>query len=791
MSATTFTRARVRNLLVAILIPLALIATYFASLGGASADSGRIPAMLVNNDEMVTQANKDGTTTPVVAGRLLVSWLTNPDNAGEFNWTLATAETAQAALDRGDAFVAVTIPKDFSASVVSVGTGSPRSARMEVVTDQAHDYLTGAVSQQLFEGLGAEFGQTLTHQIAVGLADGMNESAQGLQQAADGAHDLATGAGKLGEGFDQYADGITQLADGADQSAAGAGALTDGVSQFGDGVHQYVDGVGQYVDGAGTLAGGVAQYVDGVGGYVSGVDQYVSGVDAYTSGVDEFAGGVVALDDGMQQLKSGAAQLGGAATQLGEVAGQVSQYSDQIEAAASAMTQLKDFLAQLDGLDPAQLQQFCTALEAVDPAQATACTSAVDDLVAQLTASGVDLPTILAGLDSASTQIGELAGAGTQLDQLATGLKDFTGGVSQAADGSAQLADGAQAIIDGGAQVRDGGAQLTSGGSQLTGGGTDLVSGANQLAASGGELTSGGDALASGATDLTSGASQLSTGLNELAAGAGTLADNSAPIKDGITQLGDGASTMSKALQDGADQAKTAIADPDGFADVVAEPLTVATTQVHDPGFGGVLTSLLLPAGIWLAACITALRRRLVTRDLLDSSASNPAILLTATRKLAAPVFIVAGVLSLLAHLLAGAPWIALGGTLLVAALAAVVAVAVHLLLAVLWGRRDAAIASIALLLVQGLAVGGFLPMALRAGWSTALAVLAPLHHEAAAFQSLYAGGPASVLLVAAIALLLMTAAALAVAAVALARKRRANVAGVLAAAGSAQPRRG
>lgn len=211
--------------------------------------------------------------------------------------------------------------------------------------------------------------------------------------------------------------------------------------------------------------------------------------------------------------------------------------------------------------------------------------------------------------------------------------------------------------------------------------------------------------------------------------------------------------------------------------------MTVTTTAVHDPGFGGVVTSLLLPAGIWLAALITALRRRIVTRDLLASSASNAAILLTAMRKLAAPVVIVAGLLAVLAHLLAGAPWIAIGGTLLVAALAAAVAVAAHLLLAILWGRRDAAIASVVLLLVQGLAVRGLFPMEWRAGWSTALAGFSPLHHEAVALQTIYAGGPAATVSIAIVILVLMGVALAAIAIFALARKRKTDVTRILGAA--------
>lgn len=755
-TATSFAAARTRNLLIAILLPLLLVGVYLASLGGAAQASAKLPAVIVNNDQMVEQANNDGTTTPVVAGRLLVSWLTNPENAGEFNWTLAKPEHAQQLLESGEAYVAVTIPSDFSASIVSAGGGSPRAAKIEVTTSQSRDYLTGAVSQQLFDGLVAEFGQTITNQIAVGLADGVNQSAEGLQLAADGASQLADGASQLGDGFGQYRDGQSQLAEGTSQAADGASQLADGASLFGNGVSSYVDGVGQYLDGAGTLAGGVRDYVDGV--------------NTYSLGVDQFAGGVRDLNDGMQQLADGAGPLGDAATQLGDMAGQLEGASGQINDAIDAAEQLRPLLEGLASVDPSSLYEICTALEAVDPAQAESCRGEIDTLIEAIDTSGLDLGTITTGFDNAIEGLRQLSGAGGQLSQLADGLGQFTDGVKQAADGTSQLADGAGALIDGGVAIRDGGSKLADGANQLTG--------ANS------QLRDGGSQLTDGAAGISGGASDLAQGLDALADGQQQIVDGGEPLADGITQLGDGATTMAKSLQEGADQAKVAIQDPDAFAAVVSQPVTVSTVPTQDPGFGGVLASIAMPLGVWLAALITALRRRLVTADLLNSSASNAMILLTAARRLLAPVGIVAAVLAIVPHVFVGAPWIGLGGSLLFAALVTLVVVAAHLLFAILWDRRNAAIASITALAIQLVLVRGFIPLEIKASWAESLAGLLPLSQAAAGMQSLYAGGtigsifgPAALLALGAIALF-------AIAAVALMRKRRASVAKLLAAAG-------
>ncbi|NLT26798.1 MAG: hypothetical protein GXX90_09160 [Microbacteriaceae bacterium] len=808
MSATTgFAAARTRNLLIAILLPIAIIAVYLASLGGATSTSAKVPALIVNSDQMVEQTNADGTTTPVVAGRLLVSWLTDPANAGEFDWELANPEHAAEALRDGTAYVVVTIPDDFSASIVSAGSADPQAATVDVATNQAHDYLTGAVSQRLFDGLIAEFGQTITGSIAIGLAEGIDESADGLQQAADGAGELADGAGQLGDGFGQLRDGQQQLADGASDSSDGAGQLADGAGDFEEGVRDYVDGVGAYTDGASELADGVGGFVDGVGdyadgaadlasgvgGYTDGVADFTRGVDDYSEGVDDFADGVVLFDDGMQQLAEGAAPLSDAAGQLGDMAGQLQDASGDIETAVGALEQLAPFIEGLAGLDPSELYGLCELID--DPEQAAGCTTTIDDFLAALDASGVDPDTIVDGFDDLTDQLSGLSGAGDQLGELADGLGQFADGVSLAAEGSAQLADGAGQLQDAGERIRDGGAQLRDGGGSLADGANDyadggallsegggqLADGADDLAEGGWLLRDGGGQLADGAGGLAGGASQLADGLSLLADGQQQLVDGGEPLADGITELGDGAQLMSDELAAGADEARGAIPDKDAFADVVAQPVGVSTASTGDPGLGGMIAALGLPIGVWLAGLVTGLRRRIVTDDLLESTASTGGLLIAASRRLVVPVAIAAGAIALAVHLLGGAPWAGIGGTILFAALAVLATVAAHLLLAVLWGRRTAAIVSAAALAVQLLLVRGFVPHEWRPGWVEQLAGFLPIPQAAAGMQALYAGAPAGTVAASAVGLVLVALALVAVAVIALARRRRTSVGRLLA----------
>lgn len=748
-TATSFASARIRNLLAAILVPLALVGLYLAALGGASERTGALPALIVNNDEMVTQANTDGTETQVVAGRLLVSWFTNTENVDQFDWQLASEQTAQDAIASGDAYVVLTIPEDFSASIASISGGDPQGARIEISTSQSKDWLTGAVSQDVFDGLTAQFGQTITNEIAVGLVDGLNDSSAGLQEAADGASQLADGIGQVDDGFSQFLDGSEQLAEGA-------GTAYDGALQFSDGVGTFSDGIDEY-------AGGVSTYVDGVNQFAGGVSEYSAGVGEYVDGVNQFAGGAQELAAGIEQLDGGSDDLRLAAEELRGMADQLTEYGPQIEAIATQLEQLGPLLSGLESVDPGSLSTYCEQLESIDPTAAASCRDAVEQLIEASDTSGIDVGSIESGLGEAVEQLTAISGAGDGLGQLADGITQYTDGVSQLNDGAEQLSSGAGELIDGG--------------DQLVSASDDLATGGDQIIEGGDQLLSGGTQLSDGAAELGDGASELADGLGQLSDGQRELNEGGVELGEGIGELEDGARTMAQALQDGADQAENAIGDPETFADIVAEPVVAQTVAQHDPTFGGVLGAIGLAVGVWLAGLITALRRRIVTEDILESSASNATIFLAAARRLVIPVGVVSIVLAIVPHLFLGAPWVGFFGSIVFAILATGCVAALHLLFATLFRRRTAAIVSIALLLVQLILVRGFIPLEFSSSWVQTLSGFAPVSQIVAGLQAIYAGGSAGTVFASVSGLVLIGVFALGVTLVLLNRKRRLAVA--------------
>jgi len=69
-------KLRLIGLVGVVLIPLAFVGLYVASIGDAKNGLDRIPAAIVNQDTAITTTNADGTTNYVLAGRQLVTQLT-------------------------------------------------------------------------------------------------------------------------------------------------------------------------------------------------------------------------------------------------------------------------------------------------------------------------------------------------------------------------------------------------------------------------------------------------------------------------------------------------------------------------------------------------------------------------------------------------------------------------------------------------------------------------------------------------------------------------------------------
>jgi putative membrane protein len=337
-----------------VLVPLAFAGLFVGALSQSDSALDTIPAAIVNEDSLITTTNDDGTETNVFAGRQLVTELTGADAQG-FDWTITNAEDAEKALANGDVYAILTVPSNFSSSIMSIQTDSPEKADISIRTDDAHSYLTGALVQAVGQGMVGTFGNEITEQVIGGLYTSFGTVGESLQTAADGASQLSSGAAQLSSGLSQYTGGVSQLSSGLRQlnsGAAGLSQLSDGVSSYTAGVTQLSQTLAsinadlqagtddatdryilqQVVNGLADASSGGTTLSQQTSSAISGIQ---SGISKSSNGAAALAANGPALVSGADGLTSGASQL---ASGLSSGASQVPAFdADQVAASAEVV----------------------------------------------------------------------------------------------------------------------------------------------------------------------------------------------------------------------------------------------------------------------------------------------------------------------------------------------------------------------------------------------------------------------------------------------------------------------
>ncbi len=376
----------------------------------ASADAAApsLPAAVVNLDQLVyvdggsvTPAASDGsgTGTPVAAGKLLVSQLTDGTAGKGFSWTVTDADTAGAGLSSGEFATVVTIPKEFSAGYASIATSDPVQAEVQVQTNGASSYVTELLASALSANLQAAISEASTKQYVTGLLGGFTELNGKLGEAANGAGQLAAGANTLSDYQGQLATGVA----GAAQGGAELNTIVQGLAT---GMRQIADGTTDLPVYADAIAAGSTGVTDGIGV----LKQRLAEETAASYGVD----------GQQQQLESDIAALSAAVPGLTD---------DEIQA------RLADLQATAAGI---RVQSFGVTLGlGLDALGVTALEGFSNQVSSGAGEFAQDLPLLTSTLGEVASGTEKIA-AGTA--GLATGLGDLSTAASGIAGGSTELA---------------------------------------------------------------------------------------------------------------------------------------------------------------------------------------------------------------------------------------------------------------------------------------------------------------------------------------------------------------
>lgn len=358
-----------------ILVPLAFAGLFVGALSQADTALERIPAAIVNNDTLIDSTADDGSSTPVFAGRQLVTDLTG---SGEgFDWLVTDEAGARVALADGDVHAVLTIPEDFSRSILSLQSDNPTRADLAITTDDAHSYLTGMLANTVGESMANAFGTAVTAQYIEGLYSNIGQLGEALGEAADGAQTLTGGATELHSGLTELTSGVASARSGANDIASGVRAYTQGVDGLSSGLAQLnssasgltgiSSGVENFTGGVSAIAAQLASAnaalqanpTDPVAlGTVNALSAQLSG--AASNGATlaaQTSGAISGVQGGISQSASGAAQLAGGSTGLrsganslasglADLKGGAASASDGAGSLADGAKQLADGLAE-------------------------------------------------------------------------------------------------------------------------------------------------------------------------------------------------------------------------------------------------------------------------------------------------------------------------------------------------------------------------------------------------------------------------------------------------------------
>ena len=772
-----------------ILIPLLYGALYLWAFWDPTGNMDHLPVALVNED---VAAQRDGEA--VDAGTQVADKLVE---SGDLDWRRTSRADALAGVADGDYYFAVTIPADFSETIVSAGGDTPAQARIDVTYNDANSFLATTLGRsamvQVESAVREEIGAQAVDKVLVGLgsardgfatasdgamtlteasgkladgastlADGAGSAADGSASLADGLRTLATGVGsahqgatrldagaqKLDAGAATLASGATDLAAGTTTLAQGGTTLADGAGKLSAGAGKLADGTGELATGASTLATGLGSAHSGARDLATGAASAADGADALATGTKDLQAGTARLADGAHTLASGlaasAGTVGSLPQQLTDVATLLTKNTAVLEASDPGATN-----PQVQGLVAAN-KAALTKLSAIDGAALVERLEAAVEGAAAIDAQlhpGSGTPTLRDGVD-------RLAAGATS---LSTGLGTLEKGAGALADGTSKLSAGATTLATGAATVDKGATQLATSSTTLSKGSSTLskglqtaADGASTLSQGTSTLSGGTHTLANGTADLASGAGKLLDGARTAATGAGTLANGTARLADGADQLADGTTQLhdgSGQLADGLAGGAEKIPDDDATlraqrAAVVAAPVTVADTDLAQAeGFGEGFAPFFLSLALFVGALITWLVLRPVPPRALAAPVSGWRIAIAGYL----PGLLIgaaqAGVMLSVVALGLGMDLANVPGTIAFTVLIAATFFALQQALLALAGPAAGKVLILALLMLQLAGSGGTYPVQTTASFFQAIHPWLPMSYAVQGLRQVITGG--------------------------------------------------
>ena len=377
----TSSRIGIASLIALMTVPLVYGGLYLWGNQDPYSSLDKVPAALVVNDVGTTI---DGSATNY-GEKAAKSLLTDK----KFGWVEVTAAKAAAGVKNGTYDFGITFPADFSSRLASASGDSPRSARLQLTTDDTNSYLSTTIAKQAAEAVRVEIAKEVGAKASITLLNAVGTIRDGLLTADDGA---------------------SRLADGAATAASGAASLGSGSSTL--------------ASGAASLASGLAQLDAKASSLPSSAAQLNSGAASLATGLATGASSATALQSGAITAASLAPQAAEQQRIIGALA--------------------------LAGATPAEIAKITAQLAGLATATAQVSAGVSDRLVPSLTAAAAGSAQLASGTASLSAAVPVLSSAvhsaSTGAARLSRGASELSSGASALADGTAELASGSTTL---------------------------------------------------------------------------------------------------------------------------------------------------------------------------------------------------------------------------------------------------------------------------------------------------------------------------------------------------------
>lgn len=525
------------------IIPSVYAGVFLGSMWDPYGKADQIPVAVVNEDKPVTFQSASMHIGQDLADNL------KDNQSMKFEFT--GASKAKKGLKKGDYYMVITIPKDFSKNATTLLNENPKKMVLKYETNPGTNYIASKMDETAVNKIKASVSATVTHTYADTLFDQVGALSKGLKDASDGS-------AKLNSGVDQLVSGNTALHDNLE------------------------------ILSLSTLT------------FQNGAESLENGLELYTAGVDEVYNGTKQLNEKSALLNGGMAQLGsgitGAKTGSAKLLGGLQYASKELNA---QMTPEKlQALQTLQKLNNETAANLKTKL--VDPQQ-TANRSAVDALneLDQSNLTADQQQAVLAAaqtLSANNTALSTLLGTMDSLNkQNYAVIHEFSTNL-QVLQKALDNPDPQQGLIAG-AQQLNAGLNLMD---TSVNGKDGLKAGFTQYTAGVSSLHQGAAALSNTNKTLLTGMAQLNGGSSAISSGASQLAQGSSTMGNGLTTLKSGSSELSKKLGDGAAQSQMNISDE--TIKMMAEPLTTEHQEMYEvKNNGHAMAPYMMSVGMYVA----------------------------------------------------------------------------------------------------------------------------------------------------------------------------------------------